>query len=179
MIPENSIPTKSQDKLLFASGTLLARIQLLENAIKLCCGFMKVKDKEATLDNLFSDNRKRKYTLGRLVNLLREPTGFKKEFLQRLDTYVNNRNIFIHKYWPINEIYNIDELIDEDKYLRMANFLDQMNIETIFMTNVFIGFHYAIGVNIANKEGKLEELLSDFQYENMKVHMPLFLSVVE
>jgi hypothetical protein len=61
----------------------------------------------------------------------------------------------------------------------MALFLDQMNMETIFMTNIFIGFHYAIGANIANKAGKLEQFGSDPEYESMKLHLPLFLSIVE
>jgi hypothetical protein len=172
--------TKSQEKLLFAAGTLLARIQLLENIVKLCCGFMKVEDKNATFENLFSeDENKHKYTLGRLINLLKEPTCFTADFEERLDIFIKNRNIFIHKYWPVNEIYNIDENINEDKFNNMALFLDQMNMETIFMTNVFIGFHYAIGANIAYKEGKLEQLESDPEYKNMKIHLPLFLSVVE
>jgi hypothetical protein len=59
---------KSQDALIIAAGRLLIYLQLLENTVKLCCSFLNVEDKNATLENLFSEeDSKRHYTLGQII----------------------------------------------------------------------------------------------------------------
>jgi hypothetical protein len=176
----NDEPFKSQEKLIIAAGVTLFHLQLLELAVKLCCAFTNVGDKKATFENLFSEDKStRHYTLGRLINLLKGPARFKETFVSRLDTFVDNRNKFIHKFWTDNEIYSLDIDISNEKYYAMYMFVNQLDIETIFMVNVFIGFNYSIGYHLAKMEGKLDEFKLDLQYDDMKQHLPLFLSVVE
>ncbi len=177
---ENNEPFVSQAQLIFAAGTVLVRLQLLENVVKLCCSFMDVEDKKATFENIFSENpNQRHYTLGRLISLLKKPTYFKESFISQLDEFVHNRNKLIHKLWLDNGIYTVDENVPNNTYLNISRFLDSLNEETIYMTRVFIGFNYSIGAHIAKQEGKLNQFESDPEYTEMKKHAPLFLSVVE
>ena len=146
---DNQIDT-SQEQLIFAAGKVLVRFQLLENVIKLCCSFMVVDDKNATFENIFSEDPKgRYYTLGRLIRLLKKPTSFKASFISRLDDFVLNRNKFIHNLWLENRIYSLDEKVSNDTFSNMSRFLNNLNEEAIYMTKIFIGFNYSIGAHIA------------------------------
>jgi hypothetical protein len=173
-------PVNSQARLIFVAGTILIRLQFLENVVKLCCSFMEVDDKKATFENIFSeDPNRRHYTLGALIKLLKNPTCFKESFVSRLDEFVHNRNKLIHNLWLENGIYSLDEKLSNDKFLSISEFLDKLSEETDYMTRVFIGFNYSIGVHIAQREGKLNQFESDPEYTGMKEYVPLFLSVVE
>jgi hypothetical protein len=170
---------KSQEELIKTVGVLLLRLQLVENIAKLCCAFTEVNDKEATYENLFSeDKKKRHYTLGILINLLKDITGFMESFIIRLDKFVTDRNIFIHKLWPINDIYTVDNNIPIEKYEYLQKYLGELNEETIFMYKLFLGFHYCIGGAIAKREDKFDQFikdtLDDDKYENVKI----FFSVI-
>jgi hypothetical protein len=177
---ENNEPVISQEQLIFAAGMALIRLQLLENVVKLCCSFMAVDEKEATLENLFSEDRKRRhYTLGQVIRLLKKPTHFKESFISRLGDFVHSRNKLIHNLWLENRIYSPDERVSHDTYSHVSKFLDDLNEETIYMTRIFIGFNYSIGAYVAEQEGRLVQLESDPEYTGMKEYAPLFLSVVE
>lgn len=177
---KNNEPVKSQAQLIFVAGTILIRLQFLENTVKLCCSFMKVEDKEATYENIFSKNsKKRHYTLGKLISLLKKPTYFKEFFITRLDNFVRDRNKLIHNLWTENGIHSLDENLSNDKLSNISKFLNNLSEETKYMTKVFIGFNYCIGSHIADQEGKLNQFESNLEFSDMKEYAPLFLSVVE
>lgn len=97
MSAENHELVASQEQLIFSAGRVLIHLQFFENVLKLCCSFIKVDDKNATFENLFSEvPNKRHYTLGRIIILLKKPTCFRESFISRLDDFVHNRNKLIH-----------------------------------------------------------------------------------
>jgi hypothetical protein len=173
-------PVNSQAQLIFVAGRILVRLQFLENQVKLCCSFMEVDGKKETFENIFSEDPKgRHYTLGALIKLLKNPTCFKESFVSRLDKFVHNRNELIHNLWLENGIYSLDEKLSNDKFLYISKFLDDLSEETDYMTEVFIGFNYAIGVYFAQREGKLNQFKSNPENMRMIKYVPSFLSVVE
>lgn len=171
---------ESLTPLLLGAGKILFQLQQLENVVKMCYAFLNIDDIHLTIDDLFSeDPKKRHYTLGQLLRATKKPIGFKPSFIGRLDSFVKSRNIFIHSYWIQNEIYVIDTPIDHKTYSRITSFEEKLYNETLHITQVFIGLHYSIGAVIASRESKLEELESAPEYDDMRKYVSQFLAVVD
>ncbi len=166
--------------LLLGSGEILFHLQQLENVVKSCCAFLQIKGIQVTFESVLSEEpRKRFDTLGRILKAMKQPMGFKQSFQEQLDNFVKSRNTFIHDYWVKNKIYSIDESIDWATFQEIASFELALYEETIYMTQVFLGLHYSIGAVLASREGKTNELETEPEYEKMKKHASVFLSVIE
>ena len=60
--------------LLLMAGKILFQLQQLENVVKTCYAFLNVDDIHLTIDDLFSeDSKKRHYTLGQLLKATKRP----------------------------------------------------------------------------------------------------------
>jgi hypothetical protein len=82
-----------------AGGTLI-RLQNLEDTIMDCCLILDAEGISLTPSDFLSlDQKVRKKTLGRLVNLVKDRVQLDSEFEMRLSEFVNNRNRFIHRLW--------------------------------------------------------------------------------
>lgn len=170
----------SIEPLLLGAGKIIFLCQQLENTIKICCAFLKIKDVDITIDSLFSnETTKQKYTLGQILNKMKKSINFTSSFEEKLGSFVYMRNNFVHKFWVENKIYALEDLIVSDTYNEIMRFQMRLYEETIYMTQVFIGFHYAIGKELATRENKLEEFESGIEYEIMKQYLPQFLSVIQ
>jgi hypothetical protein len=110
---------------------------------------------------------------------MKKSLEFKQSFKEQLSNFTQMRNTFIHNYWVKNHIYALDQLIDKDTFERIAIYQNNLQKETIYMTQVFLGLHYSIGAVLASREGKTNELEIDPEYEKMKEFAPAFLSVIE
>jgi len=180
MIYNNEQTDESLKPLLLGAGKLLVLLQQLEYVVRLCCAFLQFKGIQITVDDLFSEEPKKRFsTLGKILITMKEPMGFKPSFRNRLDDFIRTRNTFIHDYWTKNEIYSIDEPIDQATFQKIASFEETLYGETIYMTQIFIGLHYSIGALLASREGKTNQFEADPQYEKMKEWAPVFLSVLE
>ena len=177
----NNAPTDmSLQPLLLGAGKILVLLQQLEHVVKLCCEYLQIKGIQISSEDLFSEQpKKRIHTLGRILTAMKEPMGFKQSFQTRLDVFIKSRNTFIHDYWTKNEVYSIDEPIDQIKLQKIAEFEGNLYSEIIYMTQVFLGLHYSTGVLLASREGKSEEFETDPEYERMRKYAPIFLSVIE
>ena len=96
-----------------------------------------------------------------------------------MDSFIKSRNVFIHSYWTQNKIYVIDSPIDHNAFSSIVSFEENLYNETLYITQVFIGLHYSIGTVIASREGKLEELESNPEYDDMRKYVSQFLAVVD
>jgi hypothetical protein len=180
MIPNDEHVDESLRLALLGAGKLLFFLQQLENMVRLCCAFLQINGIHITVDDVFSEEpKKRFHTLGRMLSTIQEPMGFKPSFRRRLDDFIKARNTFIHDYWVKNELYSIDEPIDQATSKKITAFEESLYRETIYMTQVFIGLHYSIGALLASRQGLTNEFETDPEYEKMRECAPAFLSALE
>jgi len=146
----------------------------------MCCAFLQIEGIKITALDLFSnESNKQYYTLGQMLKGMKKSLGFKQSFKEQLSNFANMRNTFIHNYWVINHVYALDQPIDKDTFERISNYQNDLQKETIYMTQVFLGLHYSIGAVLASRQGQADEFESDPEYQKMKEHAPVFLSVIE
>ena len=178
----NDIISKDQSltRLLLEAGKIFFLFQQLENIIELCCVFLQVKGISITINDLFSDKSKRRnYTLGQMISGMKGSMGFKQSFDERIGEFVKERNTFIHDYWIKNGVYALDQLIDEITFKEIVSYEEGLYNETTYLIQVFLGFNYSIGAEIAARDGKTSEFETDPIFSDMKQHVPHFLSVME
>lgn len=171
--------TRLLDPLLLQAGKILFLFQQLENAVELCCAFLRIEGISITVEDLLTtDSVRRGQTLGQMISGLKRVMIFKPAFNDKLGHIVNNRNVFIHKYWVNKRIFALDQKIDLDAFQEILAYEEKLYEETIQVIRVFLGFGYSIGEAVAQREGKLQELENDNDLNNMKQFIPNFLSVV-
>ena len=171
--------TRLLDPLLLQAGKILFLFQQLENTVELCCAFSQVEGISISVEDLLTtDSERRGQTLGQMIGGLKRTMIFNPAFNDKLGYIVNNRNIFIHKYWVNRRIFALDQTIDLDDFQEILAYEEKLYEETIQVIRVFLGFGYSIGEVIARHEGKLQDLENDNDLNNMKQFVPNFLSVV-
>lgn len=180
MNPKPDTKNRSLTPLILEAGNILFLFQQLESVIEMCCTFVQINGVNLTVNDLFSnESDKQHYTLGQMLVGMKKSIGFKQAFKERLTNFVKMRNTFIHNYWVKNHIHALDQLVDEDTFEEIASYENNLQKETIYMIQVFLGLNYSIGAAIATDDGKAEEFESNQEYDTMKQYTPHFLSVVE
>jgi len=149
-----------RDHLLMLSGATLIQLQYLEHVIRGCCACLSLKGLKLTFSDFLSSNpKRRKQTLGRLANALVAGEVFLPNFEARLTVFVEKRNRFIHRFW-----FDTFEEMSETgtpsfaTLERIEEFVSDLFRETTDLQEVFLGFYYAIGVKLAEREKATLEL---------------------
>src|SRR3989304_1550863 len=158
MNPNSDATDQPLTPLLLGSGYILFLFQQLENVIEMCCAFLQIEGVNITALDLFSnESNKQYYTLGQMLKGMKKSLEFKQSFKEQLSNFTQMRNTFIHNYWVKNHIYTLDQLLDKDTFERIAIYENNLQKETIYMTQVFLGLHYSIGAVLASRQGKSNE----------------------
>jgi uncharacterized protein YutE (UPF0331/DUF86 family) len=175
----DDMETMSLDQLLLQAGRIVFLLQQLENTIELCCAFLRIDGIAVSVDDILTtDPERRGQTLGQMVSGLKRAMIFHSSFNDKLGNIVTNRNAFIHKYWVNKRIYALDQTVDSDAFQEILAYEERLYKEIVEVIRVFLGLGYSIGEEIAQQEGKLQDLANDNDLNNMKQFVPNFLSVV-
>jgi hypothetical protein len=157
---ENAKLELYRDRLLQLSGATLIRLQYLEHVIKGCCACLSLKGLNLTFSDFLSpDPRRRKQTLGQLAKALAANEIFEPNFEARLSAFVEKRNRFIHSFWI--DTFEGTSKADAPSFAvleQIDKFVLDLFKETTELQEVFLGFYYAIGAKLAEREGADSEL---------------------
>jgi hypothetical protein len=166
-----------RDYLLKLSGATLIQLQYLEHVIKGCCACLSLKGLKLTFsDFLSADPMRRKQTLGQLARALAANEIFESNFEARLSAFVEKRNRFIHSFW-IDTFEGTSEA-DARSFAvleQIEEFVLDLFKETTDLQEVFLGFYYAIGAKLAEREGadlELNAILREWAH-----HISAFIAV--
>jgi hypothetical protein len=89
-----------RDKTLKITGGALIYLQNVEHQIKGCCATLNLKGLNLTLEDFQStDSTRRRQTLGQLKSALIGTSSFSAEFEDQFNTFVKDRNEFVHTLW--------------------------------------------------------------------------------
>lgn len=136
------------------------------------------KDLDANnfLSNLEEDKKKRKQTLGQVIQVLKE--NFELRNGNELEECLHNRNIFVHHLWReffYKNSYNIQEC---------KEFLEKLNKQIDYWTKVFKGMLYVIMMTVLKmqtKEIQEEKIRSNYleTFEPYKQYEYLFYETLQ
>lgn len=112
------------------------------------------------------DKEYRKQTLGTIIRFLKN--NVKLFSVDDLNSYLDNRNDFIHNFWRLY-LSNNREKIRSEK-LKAFKFVISVYKDSIKWTSIFKGFIYACAVSIATKNGK-----SIDPFKSLQEHYQTFL----
>lgn len=166
-----------RDHLLGLTGATLIQLQLLEHQVKGCCALLGLT---LTLDDLFStDPERAKRTLGQLIRALRDKIDFDKDFGDRLQALVNNRNRFAHHFWSTLLLNSSTEGIPSVATLEEAEeFISGLLKEAAELQAPFRGlFYYTIGKSMAERN-QLDQFLNSELFIEFSKYEKDFLSVI-
>ncbi len=125
-------------------GITLIYLQRLETLIKECCSLLSSKavDKVFEINDILSaDPKLRKKTLGQLVSVVQDMEIFDSTFEDKLSSFVELRNRFVHRLWE-EEILGAE--FDHPLLTKLEKLTSGLLEEIEYMLKVFEGFRFAI-----------------------------------
>ena len=111
------------------------------------------------LDNDENSKKKRKQTLGLRIKILLENNNFFNEL--ELNTYVKNRNIFVHSFW--REFLSGTKSTNRDEVLNAIKFVMEFSKENVKWKSLFKGLLYLFAIVASEKENRSIDLFKKYE----------------